>query len=147
DADVAGQPYASFGIPASVLANYLRENGVVPEKCDLNSILFLLTPSENLAKLQHLVAHIAQFERHIENDTPMRLVLPTIYRNNESMYEGMSIRQLCQRMHDFYRSHDIKRLQKEMFRKAHFPKKVMAPWEANGHLVRNNVELVAIADA
>jgi ornithine decarboxylase len=147
DADVAGQPYASFGIPASVLANYLRENGVVPEKCDLNSILFLLTPSENFAKLQHLVAHIAQFERHIENDTPMRLVLPTIYGNHQSVYEGLSIRQLCQRMHDFYRSHDIKRLQKEMFRKAHFPTRAMAPWEANGELVRNNIELVPLSEA
>ncbi|PQO59230.1 hypothetical protein C5706_28475, partial [Klebsiella pneumoniae] len=32
-----------FGIPATILAHYLRENGIVPEKCDLNSILFLLT--------------------------------------------------------------------------------------------------------
>ncbi|VEH65045.1 ornithine decarboxylase [Rodentibacter pneumotropicus] len=32
--------YESFGIPATILANYLRENGIIPEKCDLNSILF-----------------------------------------------------------------------------------------------------------
>ncbi len=29
-----------FGVPATVLANYLREQRIVPEKCDLNSILF-----------------------------------------------------------------------------------------------------------
>jgi ornithine decarboxylase len=77
----------------------------------------------------------------------MRLVLPTIYKNNEAVYAGLTIRQLCQRIHDFYRSHDIKRLQKEMFRKAHFPKKAMPAWEANGELVRNNVELVPISAA
>jgi len=35
--------YEKFGVPATILANYLRENGIIPEKCDLNSILFLLT--------------------------------------------------------------------------------------------------------
>ncbi|RTG01051.1 ornithine decarboxylase, partial [Serratia marcescens] len=41
--DTATGSYSEFGIPATILANYLRENGIVPEKCDLNSILFLLT--------------------------------------------------------------------------------------------------------
>ncbi|MFO6426221.1 hypothetical protein ACLBOM_08810 [Escherichia coli] len=30
--------YSDFGVPATILAHYLRENGIVPEKCDLNSI-------------------------------------------------------------------------------------------------------------
>ncbi len=38
--------YSDFGVPATILAHYLRENGIVPEKCNLNSILFLLTPAE-----------------------------------------------------------------------------------------------------
>lgn len=58
--------YTASGIPATILANFLRENGIVPEKCDLNSILFLLTPAEDLAKMQHMVAQIARFERFIE---------------------------------------------------------------------------------
>ena len=36
--------YQNSGIPATVLANYLRENAIIPEKNDLNSILFLMTP-------------------------------------------------------------------------------------------------------
>ena len=32
--------YEEFGIPADILANYLRENRIIPEKCDLNTILF-----------------------------------------------------------------------------------------------------------
>lgn len=38
--------YLDFGVPATVLANYLREQRIVPEKCDLNSILFLMTLTE-----------------------------------------------------------------------------------------------------
>ncbi|EPZ1644277.1 ornithine decarboxylase, partial [Shigella sonnei] len=47
--------YSDFGVPATILAHYLRENGIVPEKCDLNSILFLLTPAESHEKLAQLV--------------------------------------------------------------------------------------------
>jgi ornithine decarboxylase len=53
----------------------------VPEKCDLNSILFLLTPAESSEKLAQLVAMLGQFEQHIEDDTPLADVLPTIFRN------------------------------------------------------------------
>jgi ornithine decarboxylase len=45
--DAESGKYTDFGIPATILAHYLRENGIVPEKCDLNSILFLLTPAES----------------------------------------------------------------------------------------------------
>ena len=51
--DAATGQYTEFGVPATILANFLRENGIVPEKCDLNSILFLLTPAENPAKMDH----------------------------------------------------------------------------------------------
>ena len=46
--------YLDFGVPATVVANYLREQRVVPEKCDLNSVLFLMTPAEDESKLNTL---------------------------------------------------------------------------------------------
>ena len=144
--DMRTGEYGPYGIPASILANYLRENGLIPEKADLNSILFLLTPSENLAKLQHLIAFIARFEKHIDNDSPMQDVLPSIYARHRAYYEGKTIRELCHQMHEFYRGHDMKRLQKEMFRKAHFPRQAMLPSQANAALVHNDVELVALAN-
>ena len=42
--------YAEHGVPAPVVAQYLRENRVVPEKNDLNSLLFLLTPGVESSK-------------------------------------------------------------------------------------------------
>ena len=72
--------YEKFGVPATILANYLRENGIIPEKCDLNSILFLLTPAETLTKMQTLVAQIALFEKHIKQDSLLKDVLPTVYK-------------------------------------------------------------------
>ncbi|WP_370554645.1 ornithine decarboxylase SpeF [Edwardsiella tarda] len=143
--DAKSGEYQAFGVPATILANFLRENGIVPEKCDLNSILFLLTPAEDLAKMQHLVAQIARFERLLEQDAPLAEVLPSLYQAHEARYRGYTLRQLCQEMHDLYVSHDVKQLQKEMFRKAHFPHVAMNPQQANIAFVRGEVELVALA--
>ena len=138
--------YEKFGVPATILANYLRENGIIPEKCDLNSILFLLTPAETLTKMQTLVAQIALFEKHIKQDSLLKDVLPTVYKNNEDRYKGYTIRQLCQEMHDLYVSRNVKQLQKDLFRKATLPEYVLNPHDANIEFVRNKVELVALTD-
>lgn len=139
--------YDSFGVPATILANFLRENNIVPEKCDLNSILFLLTPAEDMAKMRQLVSQIKRFEELLEADAPLSEVLPSVYRANEERYRGYTIRQLCQEMHDFYKSRNVKQLQKEMFRKAHFPKVAMDPQQAHYEFMRGHAELVALENA
>ncbi|HDR2703862.1 TPA: ornithine decarboxylase [Enterobacter roggenkampii] len=139
--------YTDFGIPATILAHYLRENGIVPEKCDLNSTLFLLTPAESSEKLAQLVAMLGQFEQHIEDDTPLADVLPTIFQKYPVRYRDYTLRQLCQEMHDLYVSFDVKDLQKAMFRKESLPEVVMNPQDANQAYIRGEVELVRIRDA
>ena len=62
--------YDDFGVPATILANYLRENNIIPEKCDLNSILFLMTPAEDMAKMTHLVTQNKRFEELLDDDAP-----------------------------------------------------------------------------
>ncbi|PLR45941.1 MULTISPECIES: ornithine decarboxylase SpeF [Yersiniaceae] len=145
--DAATGNYTEFGIPATILANYLRENGIVPEKCDLNSILFLLTPAESDAKMVQLVEEIARFERYVQEDAPLEEVLPTVYRKNEARYRGYTLRRLCQEMHDLYVSFDVKQLQKEMFRQAHFPQVRMNTQDAHNEFIRDNAELIPIGEA
>ncbi len=136
--------YEDFGVPATILANFLRQNSIVPEKCDLNSILFLMTPAENIAKMERLVNQLQRFEQMLDDDVPLSEVLPDIYKANEERYRGYTIRQLCQEMHDFYKSRNVKQLQKEMFRKAHFPKAAMLPQAAHFEFIRGNAELVPL---
>ena len=145
--DAASGEYSDFGIPATILANYLRENGIVPEKCDLNSILFLLTPAESPEKMANLVAMLAQFEQHVRDDAPLAEVLPTIYRKNAQRYAGYTLRRLCQEMHDLYVSHNVKDLQRLMFRAAEFPPVRVNPQDAHQAYIRGEVELVPIAEA
>lgn len=139
--------YEAFGVPATILANFLRENHVVPEKCDLNSILFLMTPAEDLPKLQQLVALLERFEQLLEEDAPLADVLPCLYKQHQQRYFGYTLRQLCQEMHDLYARNNVKQLQKEMFRKAHLPRVVMSPQEANYAYLRGQVDLVSLRNA
>ncbi|WP_285111969.1 ornithine decarboxylase [Leclercia adecarboxylata] len=145
--DAESGEYTDFGIPATILAHYLREKGIVPEKCDLNSILFLLTPAESAEKMAQLVAMLGQFEQHIEDDTPLADVLPTIWKKYPVRYRDYTLRKLCQEMHDLYVSFDVKDLQKAMFRKESLPTVAMNPQDANQAFIRGNVELVRISEA
>lgn len=166
--------YEDFGIPATILANYLREVGIIPEKNDLNSILFLMTPAETATKMESLVAQFVRFEKLVKEDAPLSEVLPTLYNKNIDRYRGYTIRRLCQEMHDFYKNNDAKTYQKRLFRAECLPKRgrvydaannaaldevalsieganekslptrVMTAQDAKWALVRNNAKLVAL---
>ena len=139
--------YEDFGIHANILANYLRENRIIPEKCDLNTILFLMTPAESKAKMDALVDQLVRFEELIDRNAPMEEVLPSIYYSHIDKYKGYHIRQLCQEMHDFYKDRNVSTLQQRLFSKAYFPEYVMNPQEANFEFQRNKGELVPLDEA
>ena len=139
--------YEEFGIHANILANYLREHGIIPEKCDLNTILFLMTPAESKTKMDDLVAQLVRFEQLIEQDAPMQDVLPSIYYNNIDKYKGYTIRRLCQEMHDFYKDRNVSELQKKLFLHEYLPEYVKTPQEANFDFVRGQGELVPLTEA
>ena len=139
--------YEDFGIHANILANYLRENRIIPEKCDLNTILFLMTPAESKEKMDALVDQLVRFEELIERNAPMEEVLPSIYYSHIDKYKGYHIRQLCQEMHDFYKARNVSTLQQRLFYKGYFPEYVMNPQEANFEFQRNKGELVSLDEA
>lgn len=139
--------YEDIGIHANILANYLRENRIIPEKCDLNTILFLMTPAESKEKMDALVDQLVRFEELIDRNAPMEEVLPSIYYSHLDKYKGYHIRQLCQEMHDFYKARNVSTLQQRLFSKAYFPEYVMNPQAANFEFQRNKGELVSLDEA
>src|SRR6187431_583306 len=122
--------YLDFGVPATVLANYLREQRIVPEKCDLNSILFLLTPAEDESKLNTLIAKLVKFKSLWDRDAPLAEVLPTLYAQNRERYANYTLRQICNEMHLFYRKANVKELQRACFRATSFPELAMSAEDA-----------------
>ena len=136
--------YLSFGVPATVVANYLREQRVVPEKCDLNSVLFLLTPAEDESKLNTLIAKLVKFKNLWDSDAALTEVLPTVCDAHRERYKDYTLRQICKEMHDFYCKANVKELQRLCFRASSFPELAMSPKDAYEALVANNVDYVPL---
>jgi ornithine decarboxylase len=136
--------YLNFGVPATVVANFLREQGVVPEKCDLNSILFLMTPAEDESKLNTLIAKLVRFKDLWDRDAALVEVLPSICAAHPERYAGYTLRQVCNEMHAFYRQANIKDLQRRCFRASSFPELAMSPKDAYEALVANDVDYVPL---
>ena len=139
--------YEDFGISANILINYLRDNGIVADKCDLNTILFLMTPAETMAKMQDVVNKIIKFEKLLDDDSSMEIVLPFIYEKYKYRYEGYTIKKLCQEMHDFYKKRNVSLLQKRLFLKKFLPEVAMNPQEANFEYIRGHGELITLNKA
>ena len=145
--DPSSGDYCDFGIPATFLAYYLRDNGIVPEKSELNSIVFLLTPAISYAKLQFLVSLIVKFEKHILDDSPLSEVLPSIYNQHPKRYRHYRIRQLCQEMHNLYASCQLQKLQSDMFIERNLPPMALLPQQANIQFVKGDVDFILLEHA
>ncbi len=136
--------YEEHGIPAPVVAQYLRENRIVPEKNDLNSILFLLTPGVESSKAGTLLSGLVAFKRLHDDNALLDDVIPEFVARRPKVYGGRRLRDLCHEMHAHYRDRGTSDLQRRIFRPEHLPDMVMPPREAVRHLVRNNVDYLPL---
>jgi ornithine decarboxylase len=136
--------YEAHGIPAPIVAQYLRENRIVPEKNDFNSLLFLLTPGVESSKAGTLLSALVAFKRYHDDNAPLDEVIPDFVRARPKRYAGVRLRDLCAEMHEFHREQRTSSLQRLQFRPEHLPEMVMAPHEAVRQLTRNNVKYLPI---
>ncbi len=143
--DRATGAYEDHGVPAPLLAEYLRENRIVCEKNDLHSILFLLTPGVESSKAGTLLSWLVTFKRLHDENARLQDVVPEFVRRRPERYGRLGLHDLCGQMHRFYRDAEISRLQREQFQADHLPELAMTPHDAGRMLVRNKVDFVPIS--
>src|ERR1700732_1263462 len=139
--------YADYGIPAPVVAQYLRENRVVPEKNDLNSLLFLLTPGVESSKAGTLLSALVAFKKLHDDNAPLEDAMPEFVMRRPTRYRGVRLRDLCADFHAFHRDCGTSALQRGQFAPQHLPEMVVAPHEAVRQLTRNKVDYLPIEQA
>lgn len=140
--NLATGKYEEIGIPGKVIGEYLTEKRVITCKSDLYSTLFLLTPGERDADLEALLTSFLEFEEYYLRDAPLEQVLPRLVKQNPERYQGYTIRQLCQEMHEYYAKNEIYKLQQDLFLKKTFQDYEMTPAEADKLFMKNEGELV-----
>ena len=139
--------YADYGIPAPIVAQYLRENEVVPEKNDLNSLLFLLTPGVESSKAGTLLSALVAFKKLHDSNARLEDVIGHFVHQRATRYSGMRLRDLCAEMHAFFRDSATNLLQRAQFAPEHLPSPAMPPCEAVRQMVRNNVDYLPVDQA
>src|SRR5262249_22912876 len=142
--DRATGAYSEHGVPAPVVAQYLRENRIVAEKNDLNSLLFLLTPGVEASKAGTLISGLIAFKKLHDDNAFLEDVIPEFFRRRRERYAGMRLRDLCADMHRFFRGADVSALQTRQFSPEHLPEPAMSPHDATRCLVRNDVDYLPI---
>jgi ornithine decarboxylase len=139
--------YAEYGIPAPIVAQYLRENEIVPEKNDLNSLLFLLTPGVESSKAGTLLSALVAFKKFHDGNARLEDVIGDFVRRRPARYSGLRLRDLCTEMHAFFRDSGTSTLQRAQFAPEHLPTPAMTPCEAVRQMVRNNVDYLPVDQA
>jgi ornithine decarboxylase/arginine decarboxylase len=136
--------YADHGIPAPIVAQYLRENRIVAEKNDLNSLLFLLTPGVEASKAGTLISGLVAFKKLHDDNALLEDVIPEFHKRWAARYAAVRLRDLCADMHRFFREADVSALQARQFQPQHLPEIAMSPRDAARYLVRNDVDYLPI---
>ena len=89
------------------MAEYLRDNWIVCEKNDLNSLLFLLAPGIEASKAGTLLSALVRFNELHDANALLADVLTEFTARYAARYSGIRLRDLCAEMHAFFKEHDI----------------------------------------
>jgi lysine decarboxylase/arginine decarboxylase len=139
--------FESEGIPACVVARFLRKRGIVVEKTGLYSFLVLFSIGITKGKSGSLISVLQEFKKLFDERTPLENVFPEIIENLSADYRTMDLKKFCQAIHDFYKDKKIiektgKVYHEDTVKKCCECKSYLIPSKAYEKLVRNEAELV-----
>ena len=138
--DMEGR-FAASGIPASVVAKFLVEHGVVVEKTGLYSFFIMFTIGITKGRWNTLVTELQQFKDDYAGNKALWRILPEFVAKHPR-YEKTGLRDLCDQIHEVYKANDVARLTTEMYLSDMQP--AMVPAEAWSRMAHREIERVEI---
>ncbi|MFW7346527.1 MULTISPECIES: arginine/lysine/ornithine decarboxylase [unclassified Pigmentiphaga] len=138
--DVSGT-FGQTGIPASIVTKFLAEHGVIVEKTGLYSFFIMFTIGITKGRWNTLLTALQQFKDDYDKNQPMWRILPE-FCHDYPQYERVGLRDLCTRIHDMYRAHDVARLTTEMYLSDMVP--AMKPSDAFAKMAHREIERVDV---
>ncbi|GAB4164898.1 MAG: arginine/lysine/ornithine decarboxylase [Rhodocyclaceae bacterium] len=138
--DVSGE-FAERGIPAAIVTKYLAEHGIIVEKTGLYSFFIMFTIGITKGRWNTMVTELQQFKDDYDKNQSLWRVLPEFIARYPR-YEKVGLRELCDRIHGFYREHDVARLTTEMYLSDMVP--AMRPADAYAKMAHREIERVEI---
>ncbi len=135
---------ADEGIPASIVTNYLINEGIVCEKTDYYSFLLLNSLGTTKAKQGTLLAAMLKFKEDYDSNAPLEKVLPELVENFPEKYSGVGLKEHCNDIHKYFKNSKILDMMQAAFQV--IPDQAMKPADAYHEVVKKNVEYVELDD-
>jgi len=132
----------SFGIPASLVAKYLDEHGIIVEKTGPYNLLFLFSIGIDKTKALSLLRALTEFKRAFDLNLRVKNMLPSLYQEAPEFYETMRIQELAENIHRLVERHNLPDLMYRAFDV--LPLMIMTPYHAFQQELRGNVEEVLL---
>ncbi|MCF8083199.1 MAG: lysine decarboxylase [Deltaproteobacteria bacterium] len=132
------------GIPMLVVEAFLRQNHIFSEKVGFYLDLILFSPGVTKSKSGTMIAKLMDFKNAYDAKAPLTKVLPELVRKHPKVYQGMTLPELCRKMHVFFKGNDLVTLMNGAFDV--LPEIVMEPSEAYVKLIRGKTEYVPVAE-
>jgi len=133
---------AESGIPASLVAKFLDDRGIVVEKTGPYNLLFLFSIGIDKAKALELLRGLTEFKRGFDLNLKVKSFLPSLYAENPSFYEGMNIQDLAQDIHNMIKKFKLPELMFKAFDV--LPEMKITPNKAWEQELRGNTEEVKL---
>lgn len=99
-----------------------------------------------MSKAGTLITTLVDFKRFFDGNAPLQRVLPDFVAARPETYGDDRLRDLCLRMHDFYRTGLTSQLQRQQFQAEHFPEIALSPQEAARMFTANQIDYVPLDD-
>lgn len=133
-----------WGIPAAILTAYLDNRGIVVEKTQDFTILFLFSLGVTKGKWGTLLNALFAFKQDYDNNTPLERSLSKIYAQNPKRYRHMGLKDLAAEMFKKMAALGTTKALSAAF--SVLPHPDMSPVEAYENLVRDNVEALTLEE-
>ncbi|MBY0554054.1 aminotransferase class I/II-fold pyridoxal phosphate-dependent enzyme [bacterium] len=140
--DVDGN-FADQGVPASIVAKYLVENGIIVEKCGLYSFFVMFTIGTTKGKWKTIVDKLSQFKADYDKNKALTKAMPKFAAAHPG-YQKLGLKDLCQQIHDEYKANDMARMTTDIYISEITP--AMKPSDAFAKIAHEEIDRIEIDD-
>lgn len=132
------------GIPASVVARYLNNHGVVAEKTGPYHLLFLFALGVDEIRTKALIRALCDFKHDYDRDAPIREVMPDLFKLDPVFYNKMTLRQLTRGLHEVMKRRDLPQLMYHAYDE--LPEMIYTPYQAFQKTLRGECHEIKLED-
>ncbi len=135
----------SFGIPASIVARYLDEHGIIVEKTGPYNLLFLFSIGIDKTRALSLLRALTEFKRAFDLNLKIKNILPSLYSEAPDFYREMRIQTLAEDIHRHVMQHNLPDLMYRAFDV--LPEMVVTPYKAFHQELNGMTEEIYLEEA